>query len=112
MDLTVNMGAWKRLSKKMQNFVEEQVQTYSVHHYTTIQKADLEAMDKFLKAGTTTSRLSADDVRRFRKAAVPVWFEWAKKNDDAKQVFKIHLDYMLNPYMGYLTPDDIKGLSL
>ncbi|MEJ2398449.1 MAG: TRAP transporter substrate-binding protein DctP [Gammaproteobacteria bacterium] len=112
MDLTVNLGAWKRLSKKMQNFVEEQVQTYSVHHYTTIQKADLVAMDKFLNKGTTISRLSAEDVHRFRKAAVPVWFEWAKKNADAKRVFKIHLDYMLNPYMGYITKEDIKGLSL
>ena len=112
MDLTVNMGAWKRLSKKMQNFVEEQVQTYSVHHYTTIQKADLVAMDKFLKKGTTISRLSAEDVKRWRKAAIPVWFEWAKKDADATRVFKIHLDYMLNPYMGYITPDDIKGLSL
>jgi TRAP-type mannitol/chloroaromatic compound transport system substrate-binding protein len=112
MDLTVNLGAWKRLSKNMQNFVEEQVQTYSVHHYTTIQKADLTAMEKFLKSGTTTSRLSAEDVHRFRKAAVPVWFEWAKKDANAKRVFKIHLDYMLNPYMGYITKDDIKGLSL
>ena len=112
MDLTVNMGAWKRLSKKMQTFVEDQVKTYSVHHYTTIQKADLVAMDKFLKAGTTVSRLSAEDVKRWRKAAIPVWFEWAKRNEDSKRVFKIHLDYMLNPYMGYLTPDDIKGLSL
>lgn len=112
MDLTVNMGAWKRLSKKMQDFVEEQVQTYSLHHYTTIQKADLVAMDKFLKKGTTVSRLSAEDVQRFRQAAVPVWFEWAKKNEDARRVFKLQLDYMLNPYMGYVTKADIKGLSL
>jgi hypothetical protein len=41
-----------------------------------------------------------------------VWFEWAKKNADAKRVFQLHLDYMLNPYMGYVTKDDIKGLSL
>ncbi|HKJ09425.1 MAG TPA: substrate-binding domain-containing protein [Gammaproteobacteria bacterium] len=112
MDLTVNMGAWKRLSPKMKTFVEEQVQTYSLHHFVTIQDADLKAMEKFLKAGTTVSRLSADDVRRFRKAAIPVWFEWAKKDANAKRVFKLQLDYMLNPYMGYVTPDAVKGLSL
>ncbi|MBI1396584.1 MAG: ABC transporter substrate-binding protein [Betaproteobacteria bacterium] len=112
MDLTVNMGAWKRLSKKMQRFVEEQVQTYSVHHYTTIQEADLVAMDKFLKAGTTVSRLSPDDVTRFRRAAIPVWYEWAKKNADSRKIFKLQLDYMLNPYMGYVTKGDLKGLSL
>ena len=49
MDLTVNMRAWKRLSDKMKVFVEEQVQTYSVHHYVTIQKANAVAMNKFLE---------------------------------------------------------------
>jgi TRAP-type mannitol/chloroaromatic compound transport system substrate-binding protein len=112
MDMTVNMGAWKRLSKKMQIFVEEQVQTYSVRHFVTIQQADLVAMDKFLKKGTTVSRLSAADVTSFRKAAIPVWYRWAKKNKDATRIFKLQLEYMLNPYMGYLTPDDIKGLKL
>jgi TRAP-type mannitol/chloroaromatic compound transport system substrate-binding protein len=112
MDLTVNMGAWKRLSKQMRAFVQDQVQTYSVHHFVTIQKANLVAMDKFLKKGTTVSRLSADDVTLFRKAAIPVWYRWAKKNKDATRIFKLQLDYMLNPYMGYLTPSDIKGLKL
>lgn len=112
MDMTVNMGAWKRLSKQMQAFVQDQVQTYSVHHFVSIQKADLVAMDKFLKKGTTVSRLSADDVTLFRKAAIPVWYRWAKKNKDASRIFKLQLDYMLNPYMGYLTPSDIKGLKL
>jgi TRAP-type mannitol/chloroaromatic compound transport system substrate-binding protein len=112
MDLTVNMGAWKRLSKQMQTFVQDQVQTYSVHHFVTIQKANLVAMDKFIKKGTTVSRLSADDVTLFRKAAIPVWYQWAKKNKDATRIFKLQLDYMLNPYMGYLNPSDIKGLKL
>ena len=112
MDMTVNMGAWKRLSKQMQAFVQDQVQTYSVHHFVSIQKANLVAMDKFLKKGTTVSRLSADDVTQFRKAAIPVWYRWAKKNKDATRIFKLQLDYMLNPYMGYLTPSDVKGLKL
>jgi TRAP-type mannitol/chloroaromatic compound transport system substrate-binding protein len=112
MDLTVNMRAWKRLSKNMQTFVEEQVQTYSVHHFVTIQKANLIAMDKFLKKGTKVSRLSADDVTLFRKAAIPVWYEWARKNKDAKRVFELQRDFMLNPYMGYLDQADVKGLKL
>jgi len=112
MDLTVNMRAWKRLSKQMQVLVEEQVQTYSVHHFVTIQKANVEAMEIFLKKGTTVSRLSAEDVTRFRKAAIPVWYQWAKKNKDAKRVFELQRDFMLNPYMGYLTQADVEGLKL
>ena len=112
MDLTVNMRAWKRLSKKMQVFVEEQVQTYSVHHFVTIQKANIQAMETFIKKGTKVSRLTADDVTRFRKAAIPVWYQWAKKNKDAKRVFELQRDFMLNPYMGYLSQADVKGLKL
>ena len=112
MDLTINMGAWKRLPEKLQRFVEEQVQTYSVHHFVTIQEADLRAMAQFLEAGTTVSRLPAEDVKRFRQAAIPVWYKWANLNADARRVFKLQLDYMLNPYMGYVSPDDVAGLSL
>ena len=111
-DLTVNMRAWKRLSDKMKVFVEEQVQTYSVHHYVTIQKANAVAMNKFLEKGTKVARLSADDVAQFRQAAIPVWYEWAKKDKDASQIFKLQQDYMLNPYMGYLTEADVKGKKL
>ena len=112
MDLTVNMRAWKRLSDKMKVFVEEQVQTYSVHHYVTIQKANAVAMNKFLEKGTKVARLSADDVAQFRQAAIPVWYEWAKKDKDASRIFKLQQDYMLNPYMGYLTETDVKGKKL
>jgi len=112
MDLTVNMRAWKRLSDKMKVFVEEQVQTYSVHHYVTIQKANAVAINKFLEKGTKVARLSADDVAQFRQAAIPVWYEWAKKDKDASRIFKLQQDYMLNPYMRYLTEADVKGKKL
>ena len=39
-------------------------------------------------------------------------FEWARKNADATRIFKLQLDYMLNPYMGYVSPADVKGLKL
>lgn len=112
MDLTVNLRAWKKLSKKMQTFVEEQVYVYSRDHYVAIQKRNVEAMAKFKAAGSTVSRLGADDVAKFRKAAIPVWFRWAKKNKDATDIFKMHLDYMLNETMGYISQADIKGYKL
>lgn len=112
MDLTVNLGAWKRLSPKMQTFVEEQVQTYSLHHFVTIQKRNVEAMEKFRKAGSKVSRMSGEDVKKFREAAIPVWFKWAKKDENATRIFKIHLDFMSNELLGYLTPEDLKGYSL
>jgi TRAP-type mannitol/chloroaromatic compound transport system substrate-binding protein len=112
MDLTVNMGAWKRLDKKMQGLVEDQVKTYSVRHYVEIQKANLIAMDKFIAAGSEVSRMGQADVDKFRKAAIPIWFRWAKKDADATRVFKLHLDYMKNEVLGYVSAADLKGQSL
>ncbi len=112
MDLTVNMGAWRRLSKKMQELVEDQVKAFSLRHFVAIQKANLVAMDKFIAAGSEVSRMSQSDVEKFRRAAVPIWFKWAKKDADAARVFKLHLDYMKNEVLGYVSANDIKGLSL
>ena len=53
-----------------------------------------------------------DDVVRLRKAAIPIWYKWAKKDADATRVFKLHLDYMTNEILGCVTPEDIKGQSL
>jgi TRAP-type mannitol/chloroaromatic compound transport system substrate-binding protein len=112
MDLTVNMGAWKRLSKGMQQMVEDQVKGFSLTQYTAIQAANVKALGKFAEAGTTVSRLSQSDVDQFRKAAIPAWYRWAKKDADASAVFKLQLDYMKNGVMGYVTDADLKGQSL
>ena len=112
MDLTVNMRAWNKASDKMKVFVEEQVATYSDKHFLTIQKRNVEALQKFKEAGSSVSRLSGEDMAAFRRAAIPIWFKWAKKDPDATKIFQIHLDYMLNDIVGYISEDDIKGHSL
>jgi len=112
MDLTINMGAWKRLSPKLQGLVEDEVAAYSRTHYVAIQKKNIEALKKFKDAGSVVSRLSMEDVAAFRKKAIPIWYKWAKKDADATRVFKLQLDYMMNDLLGYVTPDDIKGLTL
>ena len=112
MDLTVNMRAWKSLSPKLQKLVEEQLRNYSFKHFITIQKRNIEAMEKFKKAGSKVSRLSQADMEAFRREAIPIWFKWAKKDPSAARVLKMQIDYMSNDIMGYLTPEDIKGYSL
>ena len=112
MDLTVNQRAWNRLPAEMKALVEEQVKAYSLEHFTSIQKRNVEALDKFKKSGSKVSRLSMDDVAQFRRAAIPIWFKWANKDNDARRVFKLQLDYMQNDIMGYVSDDDIKGHKL
>ncbi|ETX03562.1 MAG: ABC transporter substrate-binding protein [Candidatus Entotheonella gemina] len=112
MDLTVSMKAWNALSPEMKRFVEMEVHVYSDLHHAQIQKADQESWKKFDEAGTIVTRLSEQDVAAFTKLAVPLWYKWANKDQEAARVFKIQLDYMMSGSLGYVTPEMIKGQKL
>ncbi len=112
MDLTVGMRSWNALSPQMKRFVEAEVHVYSDIHFAGIQKADQDAWKKFDEAGTVVTRLSQEDVDKFTKLAVPLWYNWANKDKDAARVFKIQLDYMMSGSLGYVTKDMIKGRKL
>jgi TRAP-type mannitol/chloroaromatic compound transport system substrate-binding protein len=112
MDFCVRMDVWKKLSKKMQVWLDDEIQVYSNIHHAAIQKADMEAWGKFLKAGTKINRLPAEDLPKFQRVAVPIWFKWANKDADAARLFKLQLEVMESPSFGYVTPDMTKGQSL
>ncbi len=112
MEVSCNLGAWKRLSPEMQALMEEQVKVFSSEHFLGIQKRNVEALAKFKDAGSEISRLSPEDAVQFRKNSIPIWYNWGKKSPEAAEVLQFQIDFMLNPLMGYLTPEDIKGYSL
>jgi len=112
MEITCNIGAWKRLSPAMQSLMEEQVKVLSSEHYLGIQKRNVEALVKFKDAGCVINRMTTEDMNLFRQHAIPIWYNWGRKSPDAAEILKFQIDFMLNPLMGYLTPADIKGQSL
>lgn len=112
MDFCVGMNHWNKLSPQMKQFVDSEIQVYSNIHHAAIQKADLEAWGKFSKAGTEINRLPEEDLPKFQRIAVPLWFKWANKDKDAARIFKVQLDMMESPSYGYVTPDMYKGLKL
>ncbi|RMH45155.1 MAG: ABC transporter substrate-binding protein [Alphaproteobacteria bacterium] len=112
MDITVGMDAWNKLSPQMKQFVEMETHVYSDMHHAAIQKADQEAWKKFEADGTEVTRLSADDVAIMTEIAVPIWFKYANRDKDSARIFKIQLDYMMSPSLGYVTPEEIAGLEL
>src|SRR5438477_9972656 len=79
MDFCVGMNHWNKLSPKMKAWVELEIEAYSALHHGAIQKADKEAWGKFAKAGTTVTRLPAEDLPKFQRVAVPIWYKWANK---------------------------------
>ena len=112
MDFCVNMDVWNKLPDNMKQFVDDEVQIYSNIHFGAIQKADMETWPKFAEAGVEINRLSTEDVERFQEVAVPIWFEWANKDPDAARLFKLQLEIMESPTVGYVTPDMYQGLSI
>ncbi|HEY2865432.1 MAG TPA: TRAP transporter substrate-binding protein DctP [Casimicrobiaceae bacterium] len=112
MDLVVRMDVWNKLSPKMKAWVDEEVQVYSNVHHAAIQKADMEAWGKFEKAGTQINRMPAEDLPKWQRLAVPIWFKWANKDKDAAKIFKLQLDVMESHTCGYVTPDMYKGLKV
>ena len=96
----------------MKRWVDDEVQVYSTEHHAAIQKADLEAWGKFEKAGTQINSLHAQDLPKFQRAAVQIWFKWANKDKDAARLFKLQLEVMESHTCGYVTPDMYKGLKI
>ena len=114
-DLTIvvfNQSVWNSLPAATQDLLTELVRAFSAEHFTAHQEANIEAWTKFAEAGVEVTRLSEDDVERFRKIALPLWFEWANRDTDSARVFKLHLDVMLNPAVAYINPDDIRDFEL
>src|SRR3954464_345406 len=112
MDFVVNQGVWKKLSPKLKQWVELEIEAYSAAHHAAIQKADMGAWDKFIKAGTEINRLPAEDLEKFQRLAAPIWFKWANKDKDGPGGVKARLDVMESPSFGYVTPDMYQGQKL
>ena len=51
MSIEINMNSWKKIPKHLQELLEMAVTWHSIDHYTAIQKADLEAIPKYLAKG-------------------------------------------------------------
>lgn len=114
-DLTIvvfNRDVWNGLPEPTQALLTELVRAFSHEHFVAHQKANIDAWADFEAAGVEVTRLSEDDVDKFRRIALPLWFKWANKDPDSARLFKLHLDVMQNPAVAYISPDDIKGFDL
>jgi TRAP-type mannitol/chloroaromatic compound transport system substrate-binding protein len=106
MDLTVNMGKWTALSKHLQEIVIAATRQHSWDQYAYIQKENIAAWDRFKAQGVQIIRLSEDDIQKFRRHAIPMWFKWAKKDPLAKEAFASQLAFMRSINVGYV-PDSM-----
>ena len=106
MDLTVNMAKWTALSRHMQELVISVTRQHSWDQYSYIQKENIAAWEKYKAKNVQVIRLSEDDIQRFRRYAIPMWFKWAKKDPLAKEAFASQLAFMRTISVGYV-PDSM-----
>jgi len=106
MDLTVNMARWTALPKHLQEIVVTATRQHSWDHYAYIQKENIAAWEKYKKDGVQVIRLSDEDVQKFRRYAIPLWFKWAKKDPLTREAFASQLAFMRTVNVGYV-PDSM-----
>ncbi|MBI5549149.1 MAG: TRAP transporter substrate-binding protein DctP [Deltaproteobacteria bacterium] len=105
MEFTVNLERWRELPPEVQSVVIAAVRQYSWNHYALIQRENILAWEKFNKKGVEVIRLTEEDVGKMRRMAIPVWFEWARKDSMTRQAFTSQLRYLRSPSVAYITDD-------
>ncbi len=111
-DLTVNLPKWNALPKHLQEVVIAATRQHSWDQYAYVQKQNIAAWDKYKAKGVQVIRLSEDDVQKFRRYAIPMWFKWAKRDPLAREAFASQLAFMKTFNVGYITDSmlvDIDG---
>ena len=115
MSIEVNMNSWKKTPQAPPGALRDGGDLALLDHYTAIQKADLEAIPKYLAKGVEVIRLKESDIEKFKKFAPELWVKWAKKDPLAMKAFKSQWEYMKSEKMGYYTDKDMvdsKGKKL
>jgi TRAP-type mannitol/chloroaromatic compound transport system substrate-binding protein len=102
-DLTVNLAKWNALPKHLHEVVIAATRQHSWDHYAYIQKQNIAAWDKFRAQGVQVIRLSEADVQKFRRYAIPMWFNWARRDPLAREAFGSQLAFMKSFNVGYVT---------
>ncbi len=107
MSIEINMNTWKKIPKHLQELLEMAVTWHSIDHYTAIQKADIDAIPKYLAKGCEIIRLKESDIEKFKKFAPELWVTWAKKDPLAMKAFKSQWEYMKSEKMKYYTEKEM-----
>jgi len=81
------------------------VRRHSWEHYCAVQRADTLSWAKYQEKGVEILRISANDVEKFRRVAIPIWFKWAKKSALAREAFAGQLAYLKSYSVSYVTDE-------
>ncbi|MCO5066265.1 MAG: TRAP transporter substrate-binding protein DctP [Rhizobiaceae bacterium] len=93
-DFSVNADRWAAVPDDIKLMLEIGMRDIMFQNIVTAARDDEAALKKAAEIGLTVNRLSDEDRARYRKVALEVWDEWAKKSDFAKKVIEAHKAYL------------------
>ncbi len=82
----INRDAWNRLPKDLQLIVEYAAQATTAYMSSWFEVGNIEAMEKFRKAGTQVFKLPAEDMKKVEEYAWEYLVEESAKNPDFHKV--------------------------
>ena len=95
MDFCVSMNHWNKLSPQDEAVGRGRDRGLFAHpSRAPSRRPTWRRGRKFEKAGTEINRLPVEDLEKFQRVAVPIWFKWANKDKDAARIFKLQLEVM------------------
>ena len=113
MDFAVNTSVWNKLSPKMKQWVEDEIEVYCRIHFSAIQKADMEAWKKFTElpaprsTGSQWRILINSSALRFRSGS-----NGPTRTRTRRRSSSCSSKSWKTPTVGYIDPEMYKGLTL
>ena len=113
MDFVVRMDVWNKLSPKMQQWLEDEIEVYSAFTSRQSRKRTWRPGRSLRRPAPRLIGCPSEDPRQVPAPRdAPIWFKWANKDTDAARLFKPQLEVMESPTVGYVTPDMYKGQKI
>ncbi len=93
-DFSVNQARWDALPDDIKLMLQIGMRDIMFQNIATASRDDEEVLAKAGEIGLTINRLSDEDRARYRKVAIEVWDEWAKRSEFSKRVIDAHKAFL------------------
>lgn len=94
-DWAANMNSWKKLPKEYQNILQEEAdRLWKWTLKTNLPHLEKAVQKEWTKKGVQYITLSKENLKKFKKAVLPIWDEVAAMTPENAEVVKIYKEYL------------------
>jgi TRAP-type C4-dicarboxylate transport system substrate-binding protein len=94
-DWAANMNSWKKLPNEYQKILQEEAdRLWKWTLKTNLPHLEKAVQEEWTKKGVQYITLSKENLKKFKKAVLPIWDEVAAMTPENAEVVKIYKDYL------------------